>query len=241
MTGLELELVAIGRHLDVPEAPDLAPHVLAQIGTPRRQAPRRRLVLALAVVALAVFLATLAIPDARSALLRFLQIGGDRIELVDELPAVAPSPPELDLILGKRVSLDEARRLAAFDLLELEEEPDSVYIGDRGTVWFLYGRPDSVRLLVAQTPRLAIDESFLLKKLAGAGTIVETTTVRGVPAYFLSGAPHVVILVDESGTGVPETTRLARDVLVWEEDGRTVRLEGDLTLAEATELAESLR
>jgi hypothetical protein len=62
-----------------------------------------------------------------------------------------------------------------------------------------------------------------------------------VPAYFLSGAPHVVILVDESGTGVPETTRLARDVLVWEEDGRTVRLEGDLTLAEATELAESLR
>jgi hypothetical protein len=241
MTELELELVAIGRQLDVPEAPDLAPHVLGRIGTARPAPRRHRLVLAFAVLALATLLATLAIPDARSALLRFLQIGGDRIELVDELPVVAPSPPELDLILGERVTLDEARRRAAFDLVELEEEPDSVYIGDRGTVWFLYGRPGAVRLLVAQTPRLAIDESFLLKKLAGAGTIVETTTVRGAPAYFLSGAPHVVILVDENGFGVPESTWLARDVLVWEEDGRTVRLEGDLTLAEASELAESLR
>ena len=226
----------------MPEAPDLAAHVLGRIGTARPAPRRRRLVLAFAVLALAALLATLAIPDARSALLRFLQIGGDRIELVDELPAVAPSPPELDLDHSASVSrLDEARRRAAFDLLELEEEPDSVYIGDRGTVWFLYGRPEAVRLLVAQTPRLEVDESFLLKKLAGAGTIVETTTVRGARAYFLSGAPHVVILVDENGFGVPESTRLARDVLVWEEDGRTVRLEGDLTLAEATELAESLR
>ena len=241
MTELELELVAIGRQLDVPEAPDVTTHVLARISAARPAPRRRRLVLAFAVLALAALFATLAIPDARSALLRFLQIGGDRIELVDELPAVAPSPPELDLILGERVSLDEARHRAAFDLLELEEEPDSVYIGDRGTVWFLYGSPQTVRLLVAQTPKLQIDESFLLKKLAGAGTIVETTTVRGAPAYFLSGAPHVVILVDENGFGVPESTRLARDVLVWEENGRTVRLEGDLTLAEATELAQSLR
>lgn len=241
MTELELELVAIGRRIDVPEAPDLAAHVLERVGA-SRPAPRRpRLVLALAVLAVAALLATLAIPDARSALLRFLQIGGDRIELVDELPAVSPSPPELDLILGERVTLDEARRRAGFDLLELEEEPDSVYIGDRGTIWFLYGRTEAVRLLVAQTPKLEIDESFLLKKLAGAGTIVETTTVRGAPAYFLSGAPHVVILVDENGFGVPESTWLARDVLVWEENGHTVRLEGDLTLAEASELAESLR
>jgi hypothetical protein len=241
MTELELKLVAIGRQLDVPEAPDVTTPVRARLGAARPAPRRRRLVLAFAVLALAALFATLAIPDARSALLRFLQIGGDRIELVDELPAVAPSPPELDLILGERVTLDEARRRAAFDLLELEEEPDSVYIGDRGTVWFLYGTPQTVRLLVAQTPKLQIDESFLLKKLAGAGTIVETTTVGGAPAYFLSGAPHVVILVDENGFGVPESTRLARDVLVWEENGRTVRLEGDLTLAEATELAESLR
>jgi hypothetical protein len=50
-----------------------------------------------------------------------------------------------------------------------------------------------------------------------------------------------VLLVGPNGTPVTETARLARDVLVWEEDGRTVRIEGELTREEALELAESLR
>jgi hypothetical protein len=242
---LEQRLVALGHALDVPAAPDVAPRVLAQLGdrrpAPQRAAPqRRRLVMALAVVVLAAFLATLAIPDARSALLRFLQIGGARIELVDELPPVPQTPPELELTLGERVSLDEARRRAAFELLELDENPDAVYLGERGTVWFVYGQQDAVRLLVAQTPELTIDEPFLLKKLAGSGTQVEPDTVRGRPAYFLSGAPHAVLLLDEFGIAYEETARLARDVLLWDEDGRTIRLEGDLTLEEAVEIAESL-
>jgi hypothetical protein len=241
MSVLEQRLVELGRALDVPEAPDLAPRVLARIGAPRRGAPRRKLVLALATFAVAALVATLAIPDARSALLRFFQIGSERIELVDELPEVSPTPPELDLMLGLRVPLGEARRRAGFDLLELEDDPDSVYVGDRGTVWFLYGRPETVRLLIAQTPRLAVDEGFLLKKLVAGGTSVEQVFVRGEPAYFLSGEPHVVILVDRNGVPVTETARLARDVLVWEEDGRTVRIEGELTRDEALDLAESLR
>jgi len=139
------------------------------------------------------------------------------------------------------VSLAQARRLAGFDLLELEERPDRVYLGPRGTVWFLYGRPDAVRLLVAQTPRLRVDEPFILKKLAGAGASVETTRVRDNRAYFVSGEPHELILVDEHGIPVQETARLAQDVLLWEEDGRTYRLEGDLALDEALDIANSLR
>lgn len=240
MRELEQELVTLGRALDVPEAPDLVPAVLGGIDTRRLRSGRRRLVLALAVLALAALAATLAIPDARSALLRFLQIGGARIELVDELPVVSPSPAELELMLGQRVSLDEARRSASFELLELHDEPDAVYLGDRGTVWFLYGRPDAVRLLVAQTPEHEIDEPFILKKLAASGTSIEPVTVRGQRAYFLSGEPHVVMLLDEFGVMYPESARLARDVLVWAENGRTVRLEGDLTRADALEIADSL-
>jgi hypothetical protein len=241
VSELEQRLVALGLGLDVPDAPDFAPRVLAGIGAARRPPARRRFVLALAVVAVAALLATLAIPDARSALLRFLHIGGERIELVDELPEVAPTPPDLGLMLGLRVPLAEAHRRATFDLLELDEKPDSVYVGDRGTVWFLYGRPDAARLLVAQTPRVRVDEPFLLKKLVGSGTSVERVRVRGVPAYFLSGEPHVVLLVDEFGVTIEESARLAGNVLVWEEDGRTIRLEGELTRAEALELARSLR
>jgi hypothetical protein len=235
---LERALVALGRELAVPDAPDVVPRVLAALERPSRS-PRLRLGLALAAVLVAGLLAALAIPDARSALLRFFHIGAVRIEVVDELPTVAPEPPET--ALGVRVSLARARRLAGFDLHELEERPDRVYLGPRGTVWFLYGRPDAVRLLVAQTPRLRVDEPFILKKLAGAGASVETTKVRDNRAYFVSGEPHELILVDEHGIPVQETARLAQDVLLWEEDGRTYRLEGDLALGEALEIANSLR
>ena len=239
MNELEQQLVALGHALDVPQAPDVAPRVLARIGEPRRPTQRRRLVLALALVAVAALRAALAIPDARSALLRFFDIGGARIELVEELPDVT-SPPELEFVLGNQVSLADARREAGFDLLELGEDPDAVFLGDRGTVWFVYGTTETVRLLVAQTPNVEIDEPFVLKKLTASGTRVEQAFVRGAPAYFLSGEPHVVMLLDELGRTVPESLRLARDVLVWEEQGRTMRLEGDLTLEEALELAESM-
>ena len=243
MSELERALVALGHDLDVPEAPDLAPRVLRSLERPTVGSTLRRVTVAFAVVLVAALAATLAIPDARSAFLRFLHIGGERIEFVDELSPVSEYPTELDaeLALGERVSLPEARGRAGVDLLELDEAPDRVYLGGRGTVWFLYGRPGAVRLLVAQTPRLTVDEAFILKKLVPSGTSVERVSVRGVPAYFLSGEPHEVILLDETGQPVFESVRLARDVLVWEEDGRTLRVEGDLTLEEARDLAESLR
>jgi Domain of unknown function (DUF4367) len=242
MSELEHALFALGRELAVPVAPDLAPRVLAAL-EPRARPARMRLAVVFVAVLVAVLLAALAIPDARSALARFFHIGAARIEVVDELPAVEPQPPELDLepALGDRVTLAEARRGAGYDLLELDEAPDRVYLGPRDSVWFLYGRPDAVRLLVAQTPKLSIDEGFIFKKLAAVGTNVETVSVRGKPAYFLSGEPHEVILLDEYDLPVQETLRLARNTLLWEEDGRTLRLEGDLSREQAVEIAESLR
>ena len=209
----------------MPDAPDVVPRVLAEIAV-RRPAPRaRRLVVALAVVALAALLAAFAIPDARSALLRFLQIGGARIELVDELPPVPQTPPELELTLGERVSLADARRRTPFELLELEDEPDAVFLGERGTVWFLYGDPDAVRLLVAQTPLVTIDEPFVLKKLVQSGTTVEppTSAESGRTSGRRAARPAAG---GRNGFTYEESARLARDVLVWAEDGRTVRIEG---------------
>jgi hypothetical protein len=239
---LERSLYALGQELAVPDAPDLVPGVLAQI--PRQRGPRipqrRRWMLAVAVVALAALTATLAVPDARAALLRFLHIGGERIELVDELPEIT-TQPDLELALGEQVTLEEAEQRSDFDLRQLDEDPDRVYLGDRGTVWFLYGTPERIRLLVGQTPRLTVDEPAILKKLSGAGTAVEEVGVNGARGVFLSGEPHFMFLVDELGQVVEDSARLAANVLVWDQEGVAYRIEGELDRDEALEVAAELR
>lgn len=241
MSELERSLVALGRELDVPEAPDLVPAVLARIG-PRRTVflPRRRLVLALAVLAIALLGATLAIPEARSAFLRIFDIGGERIEIVDELPEI-PVVRELERTLGERVTLAEAARRSDLELRGLEQAPDRVYLGARGTVWFLYGTPERPRLLLSQTPLLDVDGPALQKKLADMGTTVELVDVDGADGAFLSGEPHFLFLIDETGDTVEESARLAEDVLLWDEDGVAYRLEGNFGREDALRLARSLR
>ena len=240
MSELERALTAVGRDLDLPEAPDLVPAVLAQLGSRSVWRPeRRRWVLAAALVVIAAFAATLAVPEARSAFWRFLSIGGERIELVDTLPEV-PVQEDIALTLGDDVTLEEARRASSFRLRELDESPDRVYLGDRGTVWFLYGSPVHPRLLVAQSRLHLPDDQILLKKLTSPATRVEQVSVGGSQGVFLSGNAHFLFLVDEYGFVVEDSARLARDVLIWERDGVGYRLEGDLELDEALRIAASL-
>ena len=239
MTELERALVALGRDVEVPAAPDLTPAVLARLEPRPTPRPRRRWAVVVAFAALATLTATLAIPEARSALLRILHIGAERIELVDELPEVTVQH-DLEFVLGERVTPEEARRRAAFDLRELDEPPDRIYLGDRGTVWFLYGTPERVRLLIAQTSRLRLGTDLIFKKLVGSQTRIEPVDVDGSPGFFLDGEPHLVLLLDENGQVVEESARLARNVLVWESGGVTYRLEGDFGQEKALRLARSL-
>jgi len=218
--------------------------VLAQL-EPRtpRHLERGRWIVAVAVVAvvvLAALAATLAIPDARAALFRLLSIGGERIELVDELPEISVQD-DLELALGERVTLEEARQRSMFALRELEVPPDRVYIGGQGTVWFLYGTLERARLLVAQSSLVPPVQEILLKKLVAPKTQVERVNVHGSPGIFLSGETHFVLLLDRNGDIVEESARLARDVLIWERGGVGYRLEGDLNLDEALQFAGSLR
>lgn len=242
MSDLERTLRVLGAEVDVPDAPDVVASVLARIEPRSRvglRTSRRHLVIAVALVVLAALAATLAVPTARSALLRVLHLGGERIELVDELPEITIQH-DLEFVLGERVTLDEARRRTGLEISGLDEQPDRVYVGEGGTAWLLYGTPERVRLLLAATSRLGVDEA-LMTKLVGPGTTVETVSVDGAPGAFVSGESHLLLLLDEQGEIVEETSRLARDVLIWERDGVAFRLEGDLTKDEALAFAESLR
>ncbi len=51
--------------------------------------------------------------------------------------------------------------------------------------------------------------------------------------------PHEVALLEPDGTTVTHSARLAGHTLIWQEGGVTLRLEGDVKLSRAVDIAES--
>jgi hypothetical protein len=226
MPDLESELRALGESIAFPPTPDLA----ARVRLPERVPTLwpRRLVLVAAVLGAAV-VAGLAIPQARSAILRVFGIGAVRIEYVDKLPAVEP---EARLDLGPEISAEDA----PFRLLEssLLGAPDGVYASGN-VVTQLYGSPDHVRLLVTQIGGRALRPD-VVKKVVGTRTNADFVSIAGLaePALWIEGAPHILSLPN-----APE--RLAANTLIWTQGNRTMRLEGAESLDEAVEIAQSFR
>jgi hypothetical protein len=58
---------------------------------------------------------------------------------------------------------------------------------------------------------------------------------------FRDGAPHAFFFVGPSGAIVTGSLRLARNTLVWQRGDVVLRIEGQLTRAQALELASRLR
>jgi hypothetical protein len=244
MTELERKLLALGRELDVPEAPDLWPSVRARLAERpvQRRLPRRR-ALVLAFAALAVG-AAFAVPPARTAILEWLGLRGVKIERGPEQPK---APVSADLGLGRRVTLAEARRLAAYRVLVPVlagfEKPREVWFAPGlpgGQVAFVYWRKDPRRPRILLTQFRAEPGFQFIQKLAGPGTRIEPVTVNHEPGYWLEGQPHAFLFVDSQGQIRAETLRLAGNTLLWQHGELTLRLEGARTKAEALAIARSL-
>lgn len=223
MSDLDRDLRALAQVVDLPGERDLVPAVLRRLHK-QRYSGRWRRVAGVAALVLAVSLtATMAVPDARTAVLRFLGIKGATVIRVDELPPATSEPHEL----GEPVTLAEAERVAGFrPLLPALGPPDEVRI-DRFSPSFvilLYGEP--VRLRMLQFVGGAIE------KLASVEQPVERVSVNGEPGIWVEGR-HVV-------TGPIGLPRLAGSALLWEQDGLTLRLEGPLTKDEALGIARDV-
>ena len=242
MPELELALADLGTHLEWPTTPDLAPAVRTQIAerpAARGFGPRRALVLAFAVLAVAVA-AILAVPQTRAAILEFFHLRGVTIERVQTLPTVTENPG-LGLLLGDGVTLDQARDRAGFDVVVPEAlgDPDGVYFQDNppgGMVSLVYGTKDKPRALFTEF-RATVDE-VIFKKVA-LDTKVVPVTVGGRQGFWLEGA-HFFSYLDADGDMQSEQVRLAGNTLLWERGPLTLRLEGDLTRAQALEIARSV-
>jgi uncharacterized membrane protein len=243
MPELELALRDLGPTLDWPAEPDLEQRVLrrtSELPARRRALPRRTLVIALAVLAVAGG-AVFAVPQSRAAILEFLHLRGVTIERVDELPTV-PVQSGLGTFLGDPVTLEQARERAGFDVVVPEAlgTPDAVYFQSEppagGMVSFVYGTKSDPRALFTQFAG-GVDE-VIFKKIA-PDTKVDAVTVDGQPGYWLEGA-HFFSYVDRQGDMQSEQVRLAGNVLLWERGTRTLRLEADISKEEALRIAASV-
>lgn len=231
----------------------------------------RRLALAFIALIALVGAVLIASPAAREAIAGRLGVPGITIEYATPTPTArpgaTPATPTITptpratpasagerLGLGRRLTLAEARAAVAFPLLvptlPTLGEPDEVYLGEPprgGQVSFVWlprpGLPAAaetgVGLLVTQF-RATIDP-LIFKKIVDPNTTVEFVTVGGGNGYWLAGEPHEFFYTDSQGAVQREFTRLAGNVLLWEQGGSTFRIEGARTLDEALRIALSLR
>lgn len=235
MNELEHRLVALGQKLELPETPDLAPAVVTHLESRGRPFPwRRAAALGLALLALAV-VAAFAVPDSRSAILRWFHLGGVRVERVETLPP-AVERAQADG-LGRKLSRAQAENAVGFRLAlpPLEGSP-TVYVLDDSLATVIirvYGRP----VLFSQ---FSSSNEDVLKKLAVGKTTIESVRVNGNPGLWLEGRPHTLTYLGRDRSFREQTVRIRGNVLLWLRNGITLRLEGRLTRNQAVSLASRI-
>jgi len=228
MTELERALTLLGRELDFPPEPDLRSRVHERINRKRRVG--RAVVFAVALVVVAFGIA-LAVPDARSSILRFFHIGSATVERVHTLPPARERP--LAAGLGPALSRHDAEARSGVPLVLGGVKPIRYYAqpGLIATLLEYRGKP----ILLAE---LGGDQAAITKKFVMPETRVEPAEIGSI-GLWIEGGRHVLIW--QAGTATfQRVSRLAGNVLLWVEGERTFRLEGDLNKRQMLELGRDI-
>ena len=225
--SVEHELRALAAVVSWPDEPDVTATVRSRLeAAPQRDRRRRRRVLAIALaVVVAVVAATMAVPQARTAILHALGIGSVRVELVDDLPALRPRSDVA--LLGAPVPRDQAGRIFEWPLLRFD--------GD------VLGEPDEIRARLAAHGLLPL--AWAVRRAAacqsapgtcsggrfrqdgGAGRVGPQLTIDGRRALWITGDAHGFGL----DGGDFEELRLSGNALLVDRGETTIRIEGDLS------------
>jgi hypothetical protein len=230
MSELELRLVELGRGLELPGEPDVAPRVLERLEQ-RRPFPWRPLGVVLAVVVVAIAIA-FAVPQARSAILRFFHLGGASVVRVERLPPAVERSQAGGL--GVPLARAAAERRVGFRLV-LPAAPRRVYVLGNSLASVVV-RADGRTVVLSE---FSAQPEFLQKLVTGR-TKVEHVRVDGEPGLWLEGAPHVLQYFDRSRGFSEQPILIHGNVLLWARGPVTLRLEGRLTKAQMLELARNL-
>lgn len=220
---MNLEHELRGLPIDFPPEPDLTGRVRERLEQPRSRRPW--LIPALALVAAVG--ALLAIPQTRGAIFDFLHIGGVEVQRV----ATQPQAPARAADLGSETDVDEAQDRVDFPLVAPNAEFTTYYDGSvpGGMVNMTWNG-----LVLSQWHG---DQLAFAQKQVGPGSRTVSVSVNGAPGLWITGARHEIVYRDRSGQIDAKTRRLVGNVLLWDKDGITYRLEGAKTRAQA--LAEA--
>jgi hypothetical protein len=214
-----------------PETPDPWPAVAARL----TETPRRTLVPRIPAMA-AVLIALLALGWVVTTTLPVVAEGlGIGVVDIKTGPVEAAAD---SLRLGRPVA-----GTAGVPVPQLLGPPDAAYEG--GAVgWLVYRpRPDLPEVLATGVGALVarVEGEGILEKVVDSTVTSRTdVTVRGVPAVWLEGASHELLVRRVDGGVVSTRGRLAGNTLLWVEDGVTYRLELALPLDAALRIAESM-
>lgn len=168
-------------------------------------------------------------PPVRAAVADFFGFAG---VVVHTTPAGAgPTGPVGPAPSATGTDLASARAMVGFPVAVPGElgEPDGVEVsGDRRLVAMSWGGVRLDQFDGALPPGFA--------KRAGD---VDWVMVRGEQALWFPG-PHEVLVMNSDGSERTETARTSGRTLIWQLGAVTMRLEGDLDLARALTIAESV-
>jgi hypothetical protein len=269
MPELEERLADLATAVAWPPTPALAGRVMrylpAKVGAPpaagprdgwRRALARNRWARAAAAVIFVLALA-LAYTPSREAVADWVNL---HLQLIHEAhpPQPSPLPPGPighRLGLGGRSSLTaaQARVVWHVEVPSSLGAPDEVYLQEPpagpplGEVSLVFGPRPGIAVAPQTGAGVLITEArgrvdqLLFGKIVGPGTTVTDVSVAGHAGYWISGQPHDFFFFDADGNGRAETLRLAANTLIFDDNGTVVRIEGNLTEAQALAIAASLR
>lgn len=254
MPDLEQQLTALAGAIEWPPSPRLK----VPFPLPARR-PRLTWVRPLAYAAAAAFLIAatlLAYTPTREAIASWVNLHVI-VHRVQQLPTPSPRPSgplgqRLDL--GTQTTIAQAQSGVSWRIGVPSSlgQPDEVYLKrppagpSGGEVTLVYAqRADipvsgltGVSVLVTEA-RGAVNENFF-QKILGPDATVEPITVRGHAGYWISGHPHAFAFTDANGNFYEDSLRLATNTLIFDDNGTIVRIEGDMTRAQALEIANSI-
>jgi hypothetical protein len=259
---LEHRFQELAGYVRFPPTPDLASATRRLLaGQPARAvapAPVRptgwRPRLAIAAVLLILLVASvLAISSpARDAVARWLDIPGIRL-LFDEDDG-SPDGPEgaVRSWLGTLTPLESMQDQVPFPIAV--PQADSLAMPDESYLLVDAGAPLVSLIYLENADRPAVpgsdvgvlimqfagdsDTVWMQKQLLEEGTRMEVVRMNGIEALWIEGAHKLTLLPDAAST---PATRSAGNVLLWNRNGVTYRIESALPMASVIAIAETMR